>query len=295
MSVSCSCHTNAFAACSYPGGCGSSGGCCSAAPAGSCASGSACRSLRLEDTPALRGPLCDACLTAAEPEVRGLVYDYLDLAQLHEASMSQAPSEHTSGGGHESPILLSGHVEALQAEIVHVTGLWEHALRAVDRLHNPRTFTPTWRTSIYDHRNLTSGATVLRKGRAGALVQRAIGVIAPRLTKLATLPPLTVCPAGIEDEPVKMAGWEAVQHLQNLHARSRSTLGRTVRRFWIYGDCWACGARQIYGIDGPLWRSEPRTEGDPLEVHCGTCAASRPYPDYERYMLDAEWPETAVA
>lgn len=241
------------------------------------------------------GPLCHDCLDRADPDIRGLVYDYLDLAQLHEAPMSQAPSEHTTGGGHESPILLVAHIDALQAEIVHATSLWEHALRAVDRMHNPHTFAPLWRTHLYDHQNLTRGSTGLRKARPGALVQRAVGVIAARLERLAGLPATTVCPTGIEDEPVPMAGWEAVHQLQHLHARARSALGRTTRKFWIYGACWTCDARPAEGVDGPLWRSEPRRDGDPMDVNCGTCMASRPYGDYERYMVELAWPEPVAA
>jgi hypothetical protein len=226
--------------------------------------------------------------------VRGLVYDYLDLAQLHEASMSQAIDEKTSGGGHESPILLAGHVEALQAEIVHVTTTWEHALRAICRLSNPHTFTPLWRTTVYDHINLTKRASSLRSARAGALVQRAVGVIGPRLDRLAALPAITVCPAGIEDEPTAMYGWEAVHHLQALHGRAKSTLGRTTRMFWIPGECWACGARPVPNVDGPLYRSEPHRLEDPMSVRCAPCGADRPYADYEQYQTGLLWPGQAT-
>jgi hypothetical protein len=239
-------------------------------------------------------PLCDACLDHAEPAITGLVYDYLDLAQLHEASMSQAINEKTSGGGHESPILIAGNVEALQAEIVHVTTTWEHALRAVCQLSNPGTFAPLWRTTVYDHLNLTTRAASLRSARAGALVQRAVGIITPRLSLLAGLPAVTVCPTGIEDEPTLVHGWEAIQHLQHLHRQARSVLGRTIRSFFIPGDCWQCGARPTDGVDGPLGRTEPRCEGDPMQVHCTRCTAVRPYADYEHMQQHLMWPGQAT-
>lgn len=238
-------------------------------------------------------PLCEACLDTAGHDIRPLVYDYLDLAQLHEASMPQAISEKTGGGESEAPMPILVHVEALQAEIVHVLSLWEHALRAVGRLHNPRTFAPLWRTTVYDHLDLPRRGQVLRKARAGAIVQRAVGVIVPRLDRLAALPATLVCPAGIDDEPVLMYGWQAVHHLQALHARSRGFLGRTTRRFWIPGGCWAkpCGARMIAGEDGPIFRSEPREYEDPMQVHCARCGATRPYADYEHLLIKLRWPD----
>ncbi|HEY6116775.1 MAG TPA: hypothetical protein VI172_12530 [Candidatus Dormibacteraeota bacterium] len=260
-----------------------------------CQAGTYCRGRDEHGQPYPTGdPLCQPCLDHAQPAIRGLVYDYLDLAQLHEASMSQAVNEHTSGGGHESPTLLADHVEALQAELVHAVSLWEHALRAVTRLHNPRTFAPLWRTTVYDHLNLTDGTPALRRARAGAIVQRAVGVIAPRLDRLAKLPAVTVCPTGIEDQPQPMHGWEAVLQLQALHQRARATLGRTRRTFWISGECWHCDARPRRDTDGPLYRAEPRDAGDPMQVTCSVCAATRPYADYEQYTMWLLWPDAAT-
>lgn len=258
-----------------------------------CMSGPACKG-RGDERPT-NTPLCHACRDAAERDTRHLVYDYLDLAQLHETSMSQAISEKTSGGEPESPMLLVGHIDELQAEIVHVTALWEHALRAVDRLSNPHTFAPLWRTKVYDHLRLNRNEPQLRQARDGALVQRAVGIIAPRIGRLAGLPDTRVCPTGVEDEPAEMAGWEAVHHLQHLHSRSRAALGRTTRRFWIPGECWTCRAHPLRGVDGPLYRSEPRFPEDPMQVNCDRCRACRPYPDYQQYMATLLWPELEVA
>jgi hypothetical protein len=241
-------------------------------------------------------PLCDACLTDAGRDIRALLWDYLDLAQLHEPALSQASNEHTTGSG-EAPMPIAGHVDALQAEIVHAVSLWEHALRAVDRLHNPRTFTPLWRTTVYDHLDLNHGAGTLRKARAGHTVQRAITVIAARLDRLAGLPETTVCPAGIDDEPGRMSGWQAIHHLQALHQRARGMLGRTTRRFWIPGECWdtaGCGGHPKPGEDGPLFRSEPKKFEDPMQVHCARCGAYRAYADYEHYQAKLLWPTQAT-
>lgn len=256
---------------------------------GECLSGTACKAHNGQPYPTGQ-PLCPDCLDAAARDIRGLLYDYLDLAQLHEASLSQAINERTSGSP-ESPMLLSGHVEALQAEIVHVLSVWEYELRVVCKLHNPATYAPLWRTSVYDHHNLITCGDVLNRARPGAVVQRAVATITPRLGRLAALPETVVCATGIEDEPTSVWGWQAVHQLQTLHARARGMLGRTTRRFWIPGECWSCDARPTAGVDGPLYRSEPRFEGDPMQVSCSPCGAYRPHADYETYMATMEWPE----
>jgi hypothetical protein len=266
-----------------------------------CMSGPTCKTPgRQEQVHPSTDPLCGYCIEASERDVRALVFDYLDLAQLHAPAMSQAINEHTSGGSPESPMPLIAHVEALQAEIVHVTAMWEYELRVVCRLSNPATFAPLWRSTVYDQVNLTTGDLAVRKARAGVLVQRAVAVIAPRLGNLARLPETIVCPAGVEDEPVPMYGWEAVHQLVDLHGRARSALGRTVRKFWIPGECWHCAARPTPGVDGPLWRTEPQyadpgEDGrrDPMQVCCSHCAATRPYADYEAYQATLLWPGQA--
>lgn len=238
-----------------------------------------------------RDPLCDDCLDRAARDIRNLTYDYLDLAQLHEPSMSQAITEKASGSK-DKPILISAHVEALQAEIVHVTTTWEYELRVTCRLPDPHGVVPVadWHTTI-------TRPAPLPKVRPGAAVQRAINIIAPRVARLARIPATAVCPTGAEDTHAEMYGWEAVLHLTALHSRARAMLGRTTRRFWIPGECWTCDARPLRGVDGPLWRTEPQfadpgEEGrrDPMQVNCDKCGASRPYPDFETYMATLLWP-----
>lgn len=211
-------------------------------------------------------PLCPDCVDAGQRDTHALLYDYLDLAQLHEASMSQAITEKT-GGSKEKTMLLVAHVEALQAEIVHVLTTWETEIRAVCRL-----------------------SEAPENVRAGAHVQRAVNTLTPRVKQLSLLPPTAVYRTGCEDPIEDLEGWEAVHHLQALHSRSRATLGRTTRTFWIPGDCWACDARPTEGIDGPLCRSEPRFEGDPMEVRCSPCGRTRPYDDYEYFQGHLMWP-----
>jgi hypothetical protein len=229
-------------------------------------------------------PLCLACLDRAERDIRGLVYDYVDLAQLHAPSLSQAPTDRASGT-REAPMPIAGHVDALQAEIVHVTTTWEAELRVAQRLPDPETLAPLadWHTTL-------SRPTPVAKVRPGAAVQRAIGIIGPRVRALSLLPATAVCPTGIEDDPTDLQGWEAVQHLQRLHGRARHMLGRTRRTFWIPGECWACDARPTPGVDGPLWRSEPRDADDPMQVGCSPCGAQRQYADYEAYQQTLLWP-----
>ncbi|MET0416038.1 MAG: hypothetical protein ABW022_08460 [Actinoplanes sp.] len=262
---------------------------------GYCRSGPACKMHDGVNPYPTPRALCDGCLSAAEPDVRGLVFDYLDLAQLQEPSMSQAINQRVSGGATEAPMPLAGHVDELQAEIVHALSVWEYELRTACRLSDPGTYAPLWRTTVYDHIRLQYDTPVTTKARGGHLVQRAVSVVAPRLDRLAALPDTLVCPTGVEDEPVHMAGWEAVHQLQMLHRRARAALGRTTRRFWIPGECWACAAHPLRGVDGPLYRSEPRHHEDPMEVHCSPCGATRPYPDYETYMSTLLWPALGVA
>ncbi len=290
----CSCHTSSMAVCDYPGGCGSSGGCCTAERA--CRNGERCAGRTPHGPYLTPDPLCLPCLGRDRRDIAALDVDYLDLAQLHETSLSQAIVEKTSGSA-ESPMLLAGHVEALQAEIVHVALTWEAELRAVCHLPGPETLAPLadWHTTVSKPRPIA-------RLRPAAALQRALRVIVPRVERLSKLPATPVCPTGVEDPFTDVEGWQAVQHLASLHGRARGFLGRTTRKFWIPGECWTCDARPTPGVDGPLWRSEPTfahpgTDGarDPMQVNCSKCAAARPYPDYETYTATLFWPELQAA
>lgn len=211
-------------------------------------------------------PYCRNCLDRAERDIRALLYDYLDLAQLHEASLSQAPKEHVTGST-ESPLLIAGHVEALQAEIVWTVRTWETILRDLCHL-----------------------SPAPAAARPGAHVQRGISIITRRIDRLARLDSVDVRRTGCEDPTETVTGIDAIEHLQQLHQRARGTLGRTTRRFWIPGECWQCGAHPVRDIDGPLYRSEPHYPEDPMTVHCHPCGAGRPYADYEHYQQHLLWP-----
>lgn len=282
----CTCHNGPHYPCDQAGGCGSPGGGCHTPTTGRCNSGIDCKAAdpHTKQGCATRDPLCQACLDHAHRATTSLTYDYLDLAQLHEASLSQAINEKTAGSK-EKTMLLVAHVEALQAEMVHVTTTWEDVLRAHQRLHNPNDRVPVaaWNTTL-------TRPVPPAKVRGGAAVQRAAGIIAPRLRALSLIEATAVCPTGFEDDHTDVAGWQAVHHLTDLHRRARSTLGRTRRTFWITGECWACDARHTPGVDGPLFRAEPRFEGDPMQVECHKCHNARPYADYEYYSANVFWP-----
>lgn len=213
-------------------------------------------------------PFCEACLAAARRDVRTLLYDWLDLAQLQLPSLSQAINPQRSAH-RDPPMPLRAEPEALQREIHHVLTTWETEVRAAAGLPDL--------PALAQH---------------GAAVQRAVTVLEPRIRLLACLPPTAVCPTGCEDEFTDVAGWEAVAHLQRLRARARSMLGWTHRSRWVPGDCWACDGRDADDLDGPLYRPEPRYEEDACDVYCDRCQRSRPAADYEEYMLTLRWPGT---
>ena len=235
-----------------------------------CMSGPACKTPAGTEAYPSTDPLCGYCLDAASRDIQALVYDYLDLAQLHAPAMSQAINEKTAGSK-EKQMLLQGHVEALQAEIVHVLITWEYEIRVAARLSDPYVSAPVadWHTTI-------TRPTPLAKVRPGAAVQRAVSILAPRMRLLSRRPATLVCPTGVEDDHAEVAGWEAVLHLVGLHSRSRSLLGRTRRVTVMPGECSSCR--------GELFRAEPRDQDDPCDVYCGTCHTTWAYDDYTVYV-----------
>lgn len=240
------------------------------APSGRhCVSDTRCRAYdRLTKPPAAAPihdcPLCDACLTAAEHDIRALVYDYVDLEQLQAPSMSQALHMQPSGKA-APPMPLNGAAEALQAEIVHVTTTWETEIRAAARLAD----TPTVR-------------------RGGPNVQRAVHILTTHLRRLAQLPAAAVYPTGPTDDPADVTGWEAIHHLQHLHARARGMLGRTHRTTHLPGTCSGCGLNELH-------RDDPRHEDDPCDVYCNNCHTTWPHNDYQQYVTQLVWPQRTGA
>lgn len=229
-----------------------------------------------------RNPLCDPCLTSAERDVRVLVYDYVDLAQLQTPTLSQAMDAQPRGKA-APPMPLRGEPEALQQEIHHVTTLWATELRTRLRLnpHHPAMIVGAWHTTV-------SNPPPLARRLPGGDVERAVGTLAPRLAHLARIGPITVYPTGCEDDPQDMAGWEAVHHLQRLRARARGMLGWTHRVYWIPGACPNdyCGRHELY-------RADPRHADDDPPVTCDRCGTWRTSADYEHYVANLVWPEYA--
>jgi hypothetical protein len=217
------------------------------------------------------GPLCATELRAAARDVPMLLWDYLDLEQQLPRPLSQALDGQPSGKP-GPPIPLALAPEALQAEIVHVLTTWEAEVRARCGLSEPPERGPNlpWHTTV-------SKRPPLAKVRAGAAVQRALAVLAPRLPDLARIPATAVQATGAEDPPEDMAGWEALLHLSRLHTRARAMLGRTRRTAQLPGDCSGCGAYD-------LRRDEPRDEGDPCPVYCGQCGRQWSDEEYSRYV-----------
>lgn len=207
-------------------------------------------------------PLCDACLTAAERDIRALVYDYVDLEQLQAPALSQALHMQPSGKA-APPMPLNGAAEALQAEIAHVTTTWETEVRAAANLAD----TPTVR-------------------RGGPNTQRAVSILTAHLRTLATLPATAVHPTGPEDPPADLTGWEAIHQFQRLHARARGMLGRTHRTIHLPGTCSGCAHDE-------LRRDDPRHPEDPCDVYCGNCHTTWPHTDYQQYVTQLVWPHRA--
>lgn len=231
-----------------------------------CASAERCRAYNPANRqPAYVGPayLCDPCLTAAERDVRTLVYDYVDLAQLQTPVLSQALDAQPRGKA-APPMPLNGAAEALQAEIHHVLTTWETEIRAAAQLADP----PTGQ-------------------RPGAEVQRAVTILAPRLRQLAQIEAV-VYPTGCEDEPADMCGWQAIHHLQQLHQRARAMLGRTHRTTQLPGTCTSCGLDELH-------RDEPRYEADPCDVYCRNCDTTWTHNDYQQYVTMLVWPTRTPA
>lgn len=228
------------------------------------------------------GPLCETEVRAAERDAGMLLWDVLDLEQMLPKPYGQALDSQPAGKP-GPPIPLAAAVEALQAEIVHVTTTWEEIVRDHAGLSQvpPRGPNAPWHTTV-------SRRPPPARVRAGAAVQRALSILSPRLPLLARLQAVAVQPAGVEDVWTEVAGWEAVLTLSGLHSRARSMLGRTRRTRLLPGDCSGCGAAD-------LRQDEPRDEGDDPPVYCGQCVRAWTLPEYERYVMLQVYPGMVAA
>lgn len=229
-----------------------------------------------------RDPLCEPCLTAAERDVRTLVYDYVDLAQLQIPTLSQAMDAQPRGKA-GPPMPLKGEPEALQAEIHHVTTLWAGELRIRHRLSNRQRpmIVGAWHTTV------TNPPPPARR-LPGAEVEQAVATLTPRLADLARIPPTTVYPSGCDDDARDLTGWEAVHHLQHLRNRARGMLGWTRRTTHLPGTCSGCGLDE-------LRRDEPRYREDPCDVYCHGCGDTWTTREYDQYVTMLVWPARNAA
>jgi hypothetical protein len=238
-----------------------------------CANGPACRAYNpatKQPEPAAAGTrLGPACLADVEHHLRALLPAWLDLEQLQLPTLSQSLTGQP-GWSSDPHMPVKGGPEALQQEIRWVLMVWETLVRERHRLARH----PDGRV------------------RPGLAVQRAVATLAVRVPQLAAIPATMIRPSGCEDAPQLVDGVDACQHIVRLHQRCKAMLGRTVRTFWVNGDCShpTCGARKIPDVDGPLYRSEPKSERDEPQVYCAVCGNGRPYAHYEQYVRALVWP-----
>lgn len=212
-------------------------------------------------TPA--APLCDACLTTATRDINQLLYDWLDLEQLHTPALSQALDTQPHGDP-TPPMPLNAAADTLQAEIRHVT--------------------TTWETIVYARR----GQPEPTPARPGREVQRATAYLAHNTSLLARTPAHAVYPTGCEDTPTDITGWQAIHHLQHLRRRARSLLGWTRRTLHLPGTCSTCNHDQLH-------RDEPKHHQDPCDVYCTNCGTTWPHTDYQTYVTNLIWPTRTAA
>jgi len=207
-------------------------------------------------------PLCDACLTAASRDIAHLLYDWVDLEQLHNPAMSQAldPQPH---GDPTPPMPLNAAADTLMAEIRHTTTTWADI--TCTRIGQPEP----------------------APARPGREVQRATALLAHHTSTLARTPATAVYPTGCEDPPQDVTGWQAVHHLQHLRRRARSLLGWTRPTRRLPGTCPQCHA--------PIQQDTPRRADDPTPVYCTRhCGWQIDHNHYETWVVDILTPQPAA-
>lgn len=215
-----------------------------------CAAGEHCRDHHNgQPAPAGDGPLCEACLQAAESACTALVGDYVGLTQHLPPSVGVWGDGQPRGTG-ELRVPMRLGVEALQREIWWVLTAWEQVVREHDRLSD----------------------SITRGVRAGWAVQAAAGILRPRIRLLATIPATEF--AGyprLDDsetyrwrsiEYAHVPGWRGVLDITALHRRAVGMQGLTAATpEHCHGvPCCGCDAKDLY--------REP-AGGD--GVFCGSC------------------------
>lgn len=239
-----------------------------------CAAGERCAGYdRREGVAELRDGhpvMCESCLSAAERVVPLLVRDYADLEQ-HIAPSSSRGDGQPRGTG-EPPSLVRVDVEALQRRIWWVLTTWEDALRDRTRLSDAAL------------RRLAHPAAAPPRLKHGAEVQRAAGIIQPRLRLLARVGVTTVI--GYPDldddqafrlgavEYAELPGWRGVVDFVRLHRKALAVQQLTDARpeLCVGVPCRSCDVTALY--------REPVEEG----IRCGHCGERMTAEEYRRWV-----------
>jgi hypothetical protein len=225
-----------------------------------CEAGQRCRGFTVDGpAPATRTPLCDACLVWCADNVWRLLTDW---EALEQALPRGGGAGELVSGTRELPIPIRQNVEALQAEILHVTTTWERVVR--------------------DWRDLSPHPT--GRVRDGFAVQRAVGLLRANVEELAKIPSAPVQPAGPTDPYGWVSGAAGLVGMSRLHGRAFFQLGLTEFTNSLPGECSACGLAELATADGGARTALARPDGSDT-VFCRSCGDRRTRDDYEVYAL----------
>lgn len=196
---------------------------------------------------ATRSPLCDGCLDVVGRDVRALVLDYRDLAQLLAPGAKARP---VVSGTTDAAVPLDLGVDTLMRDIAWTLAVWEPPVREAAGLCPER----------------------VRGVRAGWAVATAVSVLAARIELLAGLPPTWGYADGLDAGPVERDGVYAAASMRALHRRARSALGLSRLVVRLPGPCSTCGATWL--------QRDPGEDG----ARCPVCNASWSGDDYAKYV-----------
>lgn len=229
-----------------------------------CAAGDRCLDFdRQEGRPgyAEDGPLCEGCLLAGERAVPALVLDYRDLEQQLPKPLSSW-GDGQPGGSAESPSLLRLDVEAHQRAIWWVLMAWEDVLRDLENLSDPS-------PKVYAHWSAAPPKQV-----QGVEVQRAAGILAVRVRRMARLEPFGFWAYPPAEGWVEVSGAEGVLDLVELHRQAQRMLGLTPARPELCDGvpCRDCDTKTLYRVAGSA------------DVECLTCRLRLTEAEYKRWV-----------
>lgn len=230
-----------------------------------CVAGEHCRGHAAgEPEQATRTPLCDTCLTSAQPDIRALPADHRDLAPLLARPLG-VWGDGQPHGSSEAPVPIQLHIDELR------TAIWSTLL--------------TWEQVVREHAGL---ADVEYCGvRPAVAVVRAAATIGPRLELLARAGPVLVVdyPHDLLDHDhattfrggtyAAVTGAAGILDLVALHRRATWMLGLTEPVRHLPGYCTGCSRPD-------LRQGQPRVAGDERDVYCGSCGLRCSHEDYRR-------------